>query len=566
VKLSQNGFVVDGWRVTPGEGSLSRNGKTVHVEPKVMEVLVYLAAHQQEVISREDLERDVWRGALVGYDAVTATVIKLRKALDDDARHPRIIATIPKRGYKLIATVHSDTDTQANDTGQPPVQDQPVVKKLNTAISLWPAVLVATLLIAGVALYSLNRPQNPVRNTNTYTLDKHASVVILPLSNLSGDLQQEYLSDGITDDITTALSQIASIRVVARQSADHYKNMNANLQEVSRELGVNYVVEGSVQKVGNNIRIIIKLTDVEKNRLVWAERFDRDVKDLFTIQDEIARHISDNMLLALNESENKYTPYRPTSSFEAYDAFLQGQQHYKNRSSEDFELALDAYRRALAFDPQFGRAYGAMAVTLTLSYRMQWTELSLQEARERSLQLARKAAELDKTTPQVYWSLGFVHLFRREFNEAEAAARRSITLSPNYADGYALLAYIYNWRSMAKEAEHYILKAIALNPYHTYDYPWNLGFSYYTQGRYEEAAALLNSALEKNETAYFPRLFLAASFVHLGRLGEAQWEVSEIYTQRPDTTLAFLANTLPLEHEEQLHALLADLAEAGISE
>jgi len=229
-------------------------------------------------------------------------------------------------------------------------------------------------------------------------------------------------------------------------------------------------------------------------------------------------------------------------------------------------LALDAYRRALEIDPQFGRAYGAMAVTLTLSYRMQWTELALQEARERSLQLARKAAELDKTTPQIYWSLGFVRLFRREFNEAETAAQQSITLSPNYADGYALMAYIYNWRGKAKEAERYILKAIALNPYHTYDYPWNLGFSYYTQGRYEEAATLLNTALEKNETAYFPRLYLAASYVRLGRLEDAKWEISEINTQRPGTTTAFLANTLPLEHEKHMRASLADLARAGMHE
>jgi len=579
--LDQNSFDVGEWSVSPGEGLLTRNGKTVRVEPKVMEVLVYLVSRQQEVVSREDIERDVWRGAIVGYDAITATVIKLRKALEDNARQPIIIATIPKRGYKLIASVRYHTALKADDIKQVQSQDiteadTPEISRtiipemstgLNSVKSIWGPVLTIILLFTVFLIYKSHFPQPVDQSTEMPVIvNKQASVVILPLKNLSGDPQQEYFSDGITDDITTALSQIASLRVIARQSAERYKNIKTNLQDISRELGVNYVVEGSVQKQDNHLRIIAQLTDVEKDRVVWAEHFDRELKDLFSIQDEIARRISDNMLLTLSESENRYIPYRPTSSFEAYDAFLQGQQHYLNRSREDFELALDSYRRALAIDPKFGRAYGAMAVTLTMSYRMEWTDLSLQEASERALQLAQKAAELDKNTPQVFWSLGFVHLFRREFEEAEKAARRSITLSPNYADGYGLLAYINNWRGKAKEAEKDIRKAIALNPYHTYDYPWNLGFSYYIQGRYEEAAPLLNTALEKNATAYFPRLFLASTYVRLGRFEDANWEINEIYIQRPETTLSFLANTLPLEHTDQLQALLTDLTRAGLSE
>jgi len=556
--LNQNGFCVGDWSVSPAEGLLSRDGKTVHLEPKVMEVLVYLASRPMEVVSRAELEHNVWPSALISDDAVTATVIKLRKALADNAKQPHIIATIPKRGYQLVAPVHHLDGKQIEAPA-------PAARNRARPIGIGMAAIVAA--VATLLAYNFYRAAPQDVDTKALPRNvKAASVVILPLKNLSGDPRHEYFSDGITDDITTALSQVASLRVIAARSAERYKNTNTSLPQIAHDLDVNYVVEGSVQKAGEKLRIIAQLTDVEKNRLIWAERFDRNVKDVFAIQDEITRRVADNMLLALDAGENKYVPYRPTDSFAAYDTFLQAQQYSRNRSREDFELALQTYRRVLAIDPKFGRAYGAMAVMVTLGYRLEWTNLPLQEARERAMQLARKAAELDQSSPQVYWALGYVHLFRREFAEAEAAARRSITLSRSYADGFGLLAFINNWRGNAKEAERHVRQAISLNPYHTFEYPWNLGLSYYTQGRYEEATVALQSALEINETAYFPRLFLAASYARLGRVEDAKWEIEQINTQRPGTTRSFLAHTLPFEHDAQRRGLLADLAKAGMPE
>jgi len=575
--LSESGFVIGEWTVSPAEGLLSQDGKTVHLEPKVMEVLVYLASRPMEVVSRAELEHNVWPRALVSDDAVTATVIKLRKALEDSARQPRIIVTIPKRGYQLIAPVrrfdakqtgeppsasgNNTDDESAHITGQRRAARRKRARLIGIGVTAIVAVVAAFLVYDPVPTAPHDEEAKGLSNKV-----KAASVVILPLKNLSGDPRHEYFSDGITDDITTALSQVASLRVIAARSAERYKNTNTSLPQIARDLDVNYVVEGSVQKAGNKLRIIAQLTDVGKNRLIWAERFDRDVKDVFLIQDEITRRVADNMLLALDAGENKYVPYRPTDSFAAYDTFLQAQQYSRNRSREDFELALQTYRRVLAIDPKFGRAYGAMAVMVTLGYRLEWTNSPLQESRERDMQLARKAAELDQSSPQVYWALGYVHLFRREFAEAEAAARQSITLSRSYADGFGLLAFINNWRGNAKEAERHIRQAISLNPYHTFEYPWNLGLSYYTQGRYEEATAALQNALEINETAYFPRLFLAASYARLGRVEDAKWEIEQINTQRPGTTRSFLAHTLPFEHEAQRRGLLADLAKAGMPE
>jgi len=527
-----------------------------------MEVLVYLVSRPQEVISREDLERDIWRGALVTDDAITATIIKLRKALDDNARQPRIIATVPKRGYKLIAPVLPLPEAENRPTGSEPWNHRAGYRVAAGAFAGVALLFIGWLVSSALSPKSISPNDDQPSPANE---KRQVSVAVLPLKNISGDSRQEYLSDGIADDISTALSQIASLRVIARQSAERYRNVPVNLQEISRDLGVSFIVEGSVQKSGNKIRIIAELIDVGRNQLVWSERFDRSVNDLFAIQDEIAKRVADRLLITLGESDNRYVAYRPTNSFDAYDSFLQGQQHSRNRSREGYELTQEAYRTALEFDPMFGRVYGAMAVEMTRGYRMHWSDLSYQEARERSMVLARKAAALDKTTPQVYWALSYVHLFRGEYREAEEAARQSITLSPSYADGYAMLGFIDNWRGKAKEAEQYLFKAINLNPAnHTFEYPWNLGFSYYTQGRYDEAARLLEKAVQINEDAYFPRLFLAASYVRLGRLEDASWEVERINIQRPGTTISILAGTLPFEHKSQLDSLFADLAKAGL--
>ena len=392
------------------------------------------------------------------------------------------------------------------------------------------------------------------------------SIVVLPFTNLSNDAQQEYFSDGITDDIITDLSQVSSLRVIARQSAYHYKNSNVSLDDIAKELGVDYIVEGSVQKAGQRIRINVQLTNVDKGTHIWADRFDSKTSNLFDIQDTITKSVIDAMYITLSNQENKRLVTRTTNNFEAYDMFLLGQQYSRNRTQEGYDLTIDTYRHAIQLDPNYARAYGALAVTLTRGYRQQLTKLSFEEARERALKLAKKAVELDQFSPPVYWSLGYAHLFRKEYDKAEAAAKKAIELSPNYADGYGLLAFISNWRGKAKEAENYIKKAITLNPYHTFDYPWNLGFAYYTLGRYNEASQELQQALEKNPSVLYPRLFLTACYIRLGQQDDAEWEIEQVKMQQPRPTLTLLENTLPFEHSNQMQAFLEDLRKSGLPE
>ena len=563
---TQTPFRVGEWYVDPDSGHLRCEEADVKLEPKVMEVLVCLAQHQGKVVSRETLEAAAWAGMVVGYDAVSGSIIKLRKALGDNSRNPRYIETVSKRGYRLISDV-----------------EQGVVVGLKTqshrmVINAVLLIAAGTILTTVISIWLLSAPGPDalsMTNNKTDNSEKSAavnpdvtmpSIVVLPFKNLSDDPQQEYFSDGITDDLITGLSRVASLRVIARQSAYHFKNRDMDPADIARELGVFYAVEGSVQKSGKQVRINVQITDIETGQNIWAERFDGETTDIFDIQDRIARQAADAMFITLSNEERQNIIIKTTSNFEAYDTFLLGQQHSRNRSKEGFELSRDAYRHAIELDANYARAYGALAVSLTHAYRNQWTDLSIEEARERAIALANKAVLLNNASPQVYWSLGYVYLFRKEFIKAEAAALQTVMLSPNYADGYGLLAFIANWRGKAEEAERYIKKAIILNPYHTFDYPWNLGLAYYTLGRYEESTEALQNALERNETAMLPRLFLAADYVGLGRQDDAEWEIEQVIIDRPATTITLLSHTLPFEKQELMNSFLEDLKKAGLPE
>lgn len=557
----QKDFIIDGWRVSPAEGVLSRGDETVHLEPKVMEVLVYFAARPGEVITREMLETDVWHGALVGYDAITATVIKCRKALQDNAKHPRIITTIPKKGYKLIVAV-----IPAEDVTPDAVFHQAVTTEVshNKLLEFWSApvfAILGVLFLAGITWLVTGY----LTSSDVLIPDK-PSLVVLPFANLSDDPDQEYFSDGITEDLIIDLSNISNLVVIAPTSAFVYKGSAVNIAEVARDLGARFVIEGSVRRAGDQVRITAKLIDSQTSQSLWAERYDRAYKDIFAVQDEVIHKIVNALAIELTLAEKKRLGRTDTNNLVAYEMFMRGQQYFRLRTREGNELARDAYRSAIESDPTYARAYGALAIVLTHDYRRGWTELSLEEARSRTLELVQKAVLLDRSSPQVYWAQGYIYLFRKQHNEAAAAVEQAVALAPNYADGYGLLAFISNWRGNAEQAIHYIKKAIALNPYYSFEYPWNLGLANYTLGRYDEAVEALQNALERNEQVLLPRLYLAASYVRLGQQDDAEWEVEQVKIQYPDVRLSLMANVLPYQDKDRMNAFMDDLRKAGVPE
>lgn len=551
-----NGFSIADWQVSPHEGTLARGEKLIRLEPLAMAVLVYLVRHAGEVVSRESLERDVWQGAVVGYDAVTNTIIKLRKALQDDARQPRFIATIPKKGYQLIAEINRAVST--SPVNQEPVS-MPAPASPDDKVSYSSRLQIMLLtLLAGMGLlvllwFGIGASQ---------TVAKQPSIVVLPFVNLGDDPQQAYLAEGITEDITTDLSRMSGIRVLASNTAERFKDRQIP-EQVGEELAVKFVLKGSIRQLGGELRVNVQLVDTATGYNVWAERYDRNISEVFAVQDDVTQSIVAALALNLTSQEKQRLAKQATANLQAYDYFQEGQRLYKISTQLTNQQAYNLYRKASEHDASYGRAYGAMAVVLAIDYRRDWTD-NPQETLDRALQLAKKAVALDDSTPQTWWALGFVYLAQKEFSHAEQAAMKSIEVAPNYADGYGLLGVINSYAGNPEKAIAYNDKGIRLNPYYSHEYLVTYGLAYYTLADYARSISILEQGYARNPNHVVIKFLLCASYVGAGRLEEAEWLALELQSTRPATTLGSIAHSVPLARSDTLQALLADLRTAGL--
>ena len=552
----KKGFFVGKWRVTPDENTVSLDDQTVHLEPLTMQTLVFLASRAGEVVSRTELEQAVWKGAMVSYDSVTNTVIKLRKALGDNARNPTYIATIPKRGYQLIAEVRQESQLAADAPGSAVGSEKTGGRGRTRSVT---AALLALLVVGLAYLISSDRLQISVPNEATPT------IIVLPFENLGESPESETFADGMTEDIITDLSGVAGIRVLASNTSFSYKGKQPSPQQIREDLNADYLLEGSIRRQGDSLRINAQLVDTRSASQVWARRFDRRTEQTFALQDELTGQIVDNLSVTLSPQEESRLAHKATNNLLAYDHFLEGQRLSRVGTRETNIEAQAAYRTAIEADPAYGRAYGALAYNLSFSYLFGWTDRPM-ETIDRALDLAQKGVDLDPSIPQTYWSLGYVHLTRREFDKAQVAVSKALQIAPNYADGYGLLALIQNNMDDAESAIANIRKGMALNPHYTWDYPYNLGRAHYILGQYDKAVELLEAAKTRNPNALPIRRMLAATYVRTGRDDDAEWEVEEIQTLSPQETLSHLKKTRISNQTESFRRVLEDLRKAGLPE
>jgi TolB-like protein/DNA-binding winged helix-turn-helix (wHTH) protein/Tfp pilus assembly protein PilF len=584
-------FRVGGWLVEPAVGCLTRDGQTVKLEPKVMDLLVYLAQRPGRVLPRDELEQAVWAGTVVGYDALTSAIIKLRKAFGDDSRHPWLIETVSKKGYRLIAPV-SDADasappapvaeagvatsstllTEADAAMSPaPVAEaaaaeSPATKPQSIRWSrrrLTMAALAVVVLASLVVLWFALDRAPPDTDPDTVPAPS-ASIAVLPFANLSGDPDFEYFSDGITEDITTDLSKVSSLLVIARNSAFAYKDQPLSLKSVAEALRVRYVLEGSVRRSGDAIRINAKLIDAETGSHLWVERYDRHIQDIFAVQDDVTRNIVTALALTLTDEEKKRVARRYTHSIEAYDLFLRGQSFYARSTEVDNARARELYLRAIELDPAFARAHAAVALTHTEDFRHGWGADPAGSIRQ-AVARARQAVALDDSIPQTLWALGYVYVSNKQNDEGAAAAERAIALDPNNADAHMTLAYARVYQNSPQDAIALVRKAMRLNPRYPSQYPSILGRAYYHLGQYEQAAETLRHAVELNPNRTPARLYLVLSYVAQGKLEEASWEISEILVNDPGFSVATVDQILPVSDPRELARMQGDLRRAGLN-
>jgi len=561
-KLNEAEFSIGNWQVIPAEGTLMRADEVIHIEPKVMEVLVYFASRPDEVISRDELERDVWHGAIVGYDSMTATIIKLRKALQDNAKQPSFIATVPKRGYRLIAPIkyinNSDMTERISPIITNDITQSSQQEKFNKK-SQFRLASVIVLLLGGLGVWLI------YDQFDTENILRLPSVIVLPFENLGSDTIHDNFVDGITEDIITDLSSMSNLLVLSSNTSFRYKNRKIIPKEVRKELNVDFLLKGSIRRAGDSIRFNVQLIDTKTGFNTWATRYDKKLTKVFDVQDELVNSVVKALAIKMTIQEKQRLEHNTTLNLKAYDFFQEGLKISKVSTKEAHKQARIVFRKAIELDSSYGRAYGAIAYSLALDFRRGWSDTPI-ETLDRALALAEQAVLLNKNIPQTYWALGYVYFMRKEFDKAKNAVAQAILIAPNYADGYGLLALINNNLGHSKKSIELITKGMRLNPYYTWDYLFNLGHAYYMLGESDSAIKVLEKAQERNENAIPVKLYLAASYVKAKRQDDAEWVVEQLLTLSPALTITHTAKTIPIVNPKLKNMLLEDLRLAGIPE
>jgi TolB-like protein/predicted Zn-dependent protease len=427
------------------------------------------------------------------------------------------------------------------------------------------AAIVSLVLVAGIVLTVryFSRPQLSTQHSALRTeaapaslpLPDNPSIVVLPFVNMSGDPEQEYFSDGITEDLTSDLSRLSGLVVIARNSAFTYKGRAVKVQDVSRELGVRYVVEGSVRRDANQMRINAQLIDATTGGHLWSGRYDRELRGLFALQDEVRQQIVFALKVKLTPEEQERFRRFPTNNLEAYDFFLRGVQFVYRYTKEANTRARQLFEQALALDPQYAGAYAWLGFTYYFDWSYHWNDDP--QNPERAWELAQRARALDDSLPDVHQLLSLSYLRKQQPEQALAAAERALALDPNYVDSYQVRAFVLMFVGRPEEAIGLDEKAVRLNPRDPASPLNDLGLAYLLAGRVEEAIATLKQVPVHDPNHQFAYTNLALSYV---------WQWGWQLSQDPQTLeQAFeaaqkaiaLNDSLPLAHSILGHVYLS---------
>lgn len=551
------GFRIGDWTVDPISNSLSRDGDAVRLEPKVMDVLVYLAGRPGVVVSRGQLEDDVWNGLALSYDTVTGAVGKLRKALDDDARAPRLIETVSKKGYRLLVpALPLEPESAAAKIASP---DNPVSGRFKPFARIAAiGVLVAALIAAATITWLNFVQQHSSAPSGTKT------IAVLPFKNLSGDADLEYFADGVTDDLITGLARSTNLLVIARDSTFYYKDRPVDDRELAEGLDADFVVRGSVRRTGEDLRVNVRLIDVDGEKHLSARTYDGKLGGLSGLESEIIQHIIAALPTAPKVGDLKDFGLVRTTSPDARDYFLIGRQRfYLYLDRNENNAARDYFEKALELDDDFAMAYAMLAWTHAFDAMNGWTE-----DRERSLDaawtLADKAAKLDDALPVAYFVKGLALREQGEYVKALAEAERALALDGNYANAHVLVATLLYYAGAPEEGLERIKMAMRLHPHHPYNYSFHLGQALYILGRYDEAIDALKSAITSNPASERLHVWLAASYAQSGRMEEARWEAGEVRALNPDFSMASMREAFPFKDPADSEHFLSGLRKAGL--
>jgi adenylate cyclase len=491
----------------------------VALRRKSFEVLRYLVERPDRVVSKEEMLGAVWADVIVGDDSLAQCITEVRRALGRAGRE--VIRTVPRRGYMLSV---------------PPANDDPAP--------------------TASAPDALPLPERP-------------SIAVLPFANVGGLPQDDYLSDGIAEDIITELSRFSELFVIARNSSFQYNGKSIDVRQIGRELGVRYVLEGSVRRDGGQVRITAQLVDAETRMHIWAERYDRKLEDALALQDEVARRIVTVLAVHVQKAETERVLAKAPAAWQAYDHCLRAVDcitaYHSSYETDALFRGRRLLQQALAIDPTYARAQAALSSCYMSQWVHRWDDdCPWADALDRSYRCARESVRLAPELPEAHIALGQALTFLRQHDAAVIAVERATALNPNLTS--FRFAYTYVLAGEAARAAELLERHMRLDPFYEPNAPVALGFAYYMLRRYQEALPLLQEAVSRAPTMAHGMYVLAMTLARLGQLDVASAQVAHALRLEPWYRISESLTARYFRRPEDAEHLVAGLREAGFPE
>jgi TolB-like protein/Tfp pilus assembly protein PilF len=498
---------------------LRRGADAIAVEPQVFDLLVYLLENRDRVVSKNDLIASVWGGRIVSESTLTSRINAARKAVGDSGNEQRLIRTVARKGVRFVGDVRTEE-------AAPTAQAEP------------------------------ERPALP--------LPDRPAIAVLPFINMSGDPEQEYFSDGISEDIITALSKLRWFFVIARNSSFTYKGKAVHLKQIADELGVRYVLEGSVRKGGERVRITAQLNDVATGSHLWAERYDRDLADVFAVQDEITEAIVAAIEPQLYAAENFRAQRQAPDNMDAWDLVMRALSHYGRVTRQDNMVAQALLEKAIAIDPHYGQAMGLLATSYTFTAHMGWMDMGAVVPQAERAALA--AIQADSEDAWAHNALAHVYMFSRRFDDSLAEFELALRLNPNFALAQAYyglsLAYSGRWQ----EGDEAARRALRLSPRdpNLAVYLGIVAYAQYLGRNYDEAMRLSREALRYRTDFVGAHRVLTAAAGMMGQRDVAKMALAELRRAQPNISIDWVAAHMPIRSDADRAHYLDGFRRAGL--
>jgi TolB-like protein/DNA-binding winged helix-turn-helix (wHTH) protein/Tfp pilus assembly protein PilF len=525
----------DAFEVDLRSGEVYKHGIRLKLQDQPFQVLALLLEHPGDVVTREELRQKLWPGdTFVDFDTgLNSAIKKLRDVLGDSADHPRFIETLPRRGYRCIAPVECANSSPANaESAIEPAEEladdlkrMPSTGGVSEGVPASKVRLLPTVATLGIAflsglalLFALDVGKLRTRLLGSAVPVRIQSVAVLPLENLSHDPEEEYFADGLTEELITSLGKIRALHVTSRTSVMRYKRTNESLPQVARELNVDGIVEGTVQRSGDRVRITAQLIHAPTDHHLWSESYDRELKDVLAVQDEVARAIANEIKITLTPQEQMSLTAVRSVNPRAYEAYLKGRYYWNKRTAEGIKKASDYFQQAINQQPDYGIAYSGLA---DCNSGLAWHGfVSPTEALPRAKAAALKAIEIDPTSGEAHASLALVLSHQRNWAVAENEFMRALQLNPRYANAHHWYGDYLSIVGRQEEALVEAKRAFELDPLSPMINTW-LGLRYYHARRYDEAIEQGRKILEFDPSFAPAHLLLGQAYVQKGLHAQA---------------------------------------------